>query len=250
MPTDLSIVKKPFTESENKVLRDLTKPGTLIDVSIADDIAPKEWKVAANVVCRGVKRAQMQEKTLLPILGRLLSVAKEHKDIQEGYDTWDEFLKGEIYEKYDVGRSSVYEALQMARFKHLPIEELEPISRRNMRLICQVVGPGKEKQATAKSLVEKAADMSDADFRGYLVSKNLIGKGDSQGAHIIIGCSQKVQKMWEKFSTDPRICAYCETEHAGLILEKMMQECADWKAAADGTDEGDGAEPEQTEATA
>jgi len=48
-----------------------------------------------------------------------------------------------------------------------------------------------------------------------------------------IPCSKKVFKLWEKFITNPKNVAVCQSSAPGDILEAMMEECASWEARAE-----------------
>ena len=229
-----AIAKKPMSPSESKLLGELTRSDTTIEVTIPADIKPSEWKSTASVVGRAYLRAEMQLTKLLPVLGRLLVIAEANPEIWEGHESFKQFIHTEVRDKFGISPASSYYAMQMARrLSHVEIAQLEAVPRRNMLVYLQAVPKGDEKKTVAKNLLEKAATLSEADFREFCEKKKYIESGDTQGAFVRIPCSKKVLKLWNKFVADPQVQSVCGTGHPGGILEHMIEECSSWKATAD-----------------
>ena len=230
----VAVAKEKFTSAESKLLNEITRSESIIEVTIADDITPDAWHSTVSVVGRAYLRATIQEAKTLPVMGRLLVIAEKRPEIWEGFDSFKQFITTEISEKFGISVSSAYEAIGLAkRMPHLEISQIEAIPRRNMRLVLQAVPKGDEKKGTAKTLLEKASTMTEHDLREFCEKKGYIGIGEAQGAFVRVPCSKKVLKMWDQFIEDPQIQAVCGSDKPGDILEHMLESCADWKAIAE-----------------
>ena len=227
------LAKKKFSADETKLLDELTKPGAKIEVTIPGEIDAKEWGKTANVVCRGLLRAQMQGQKLFPVLGRLLVIAEEHQEIWKDHKSFKQFIHAEIQDKFGISPASCYESMQMAkRLPHLELAQIESVPRRNMRVFLQVVPAGDEKTSNAKALLAKAAELSEADFREHCEKKNLIEQGQTAGEFIKFGTNKARGKKIKAWFTDPRVQAKAQSERWDVILELMIMECAgEWLAA-------------------
>jgi hypothetical protein len=252
VPTDLiAIAKKSMTPEEESLLKTLTKPDTAVEVLLPDTMDKKEWSFHTSTVCRAYVRAEVAQAKLLPVIGRLLDFAKQHKaEIWEKFESWEAFMEAEVYDKFGIGRSTAYEALQMAhRLPHMSVGELQAIPRRNIKIALQAIPKGDEKKGPSKTLLAKAAELSEADLRDFCESKGYLEPNTTQGGYIKIPASKKVIKMWEKFIADPQIQAVCGSPIVGDILERMLEECAsEWKATAE--DAAKAGKPEKEDAVA
>ena len=233
MSTELvKLAAKKFSPEETKLLEELTRPGAKIEVTVPGEIDFKEWIKTTNVVCRGLLRAQIQGQKLFPVLGRLLVIAEDHPEIWESHKSFKQFMQTEIQEKFGISPASCYESMQMARrLPHLELAQIESVPRRNMRVFLQVVPSGDEKTSTAKALLVKAAELSEADFREHCEKKNLIEQGQTQGQFIKFGTNKARGKKIEQWFTDPRVQAKAQSERWDVIMELMIAECAgEWLA--------------------
>ena len=217
--------------SEAKMLAELTKAGNTIEVIVPETIDAQSWRNTTNVVCKALLRAQRNEQKLLPVLGRLLAIAHDNKEIWGEYGNWKNFLSAEVCGKFGISPSSAFEAMQTAnRFGHLPIDEIEEIPRRNMRIVLQSIPKGEEKKARFTKLLDMAAKLPEKELREHCEEQGYIGPGESAGAFFRIPCSKKVATMAEKFFCNPHNQGHCGSKKWGLIFECMMQECSSWDA--------------------
>jgi hypothetical protein len=227
--TALAIAKKKLTDEEQQMITAMTKPGAVIDVVVPAEIDPKQWKSNTSLVCRVLIRAQMQEQVMMPVLGRLLVIAKNTPTIIEGHESFEAFLKSEIYEKYGVSRTTCFESIQMCRWEGLTISQFEAIGRRNFRLLNQAVPKGDEKEKWAKALLAKASELTEEELEEYCEEKGYFAKGEAQGAHFKFACNKRQLKDAKKWYDDPRVHAAVGSESPADIHDAMIAECsAEW----------------------
>jgi hypothetical protein len=254
------LAEKPFTEKEKKFMIELSKSkDATIEVIIPTDIDPKEWDFSTSMVCRALYRAETQESTLKPILGRLLLIAKENPAIyaESGCETFDAFLEKEITGKWGFKRASCYEFIRNAEFSiraKLTSDDLKEIGRVKMRTLTKLIPKGKEGQKRSLEVIEKAKELPIAEFEEWAEKKHHVDRGSASGAYIKIPCNKAILKRWEKFSANADVQAVCKSGNPGEILDCMMAECkSSWLTTeADGTDNqpAEGQEPEESSAPA
>jgi len=228
--TALQIASKKFTDEEQQLIAAMSKPGAQVEVVFPAEIDAKQWKSSTSLACRVLVRAQLQEQAMMPVLGRLLVIAKTTPAITEGHESFESFMAAEVYGKYGVGRSTCFEAMQMCRWPGLTIAQFEAIGRRNFKLLNQAVPKGDENEKWAKNLLAKAAEMTEPELEEYCEEKNYLEKGEAQGAHVKFGCSKAALKRITKWFKDPEIVAAAGTENPADIFEAMMAECeSEWR---------------------
>jgi hypothetical protein len=247
MPASLAVIKKAPTKDEMDFLREVTRPGAKIDVTIPDKIEIKDWRNSTSIICRALRRTELQSQTLMPVLGRLLVVARENQEQFYPDKTFTDFMEAEIFDKFEVGRSTCYDAMGAVRLD-LPPSAYEEIPRRSLKLLCNynVIPKGEENTPKSKALAKKAAEMPDTAFREHLTKLNLIEPGQNIGTVIKIPGTKKAEGMWKGFIESPEIQAYCGTDKPHQILEHMIEECmGEW--TAEGAEKLKVAEAEESE---
>lgn len=231
MPSNsVALAKKKLTDEEQQFIAAMTKPGAQVDVVVPQEIDAKQWKSNTSLVCRVLIRAEMQAQTMMPVLGRLLVIARSTPEITEGYESFENFLKTEVYEKYGVGRSTCFEAMQMCRWTGLTMGQFEAIGRRNFRLLNQAVPKGDEGERWAKGLLAKASELSESELQDYCEDKGYFEKGETVGSFLKIGVSKAALKRINKWFNDPEVIAAAGSENPADILEAMVAECeVEWR---------------------
>lgn len=218
--------KEGFTAKDKKLLAELTAPGAKIDVVVPDSIDPKEWHAAADVVSRAYVRANKQQEALYPVLARLLLVAKTNSEIwQDGYEKFDDFLKAEFEARFDIARSSCYEAINWAeRFGEIvPTEQFPAIGRLKARIISKAVPRGEEKKATAKKLLAMAPTVTAAELEEHIEENLHIEKGSARGAMLKVLCSKAQLKRFDRFFESAENQGYAETDNRAEMLEVAIK---------------------------
>jgi hypothetical protein len=237
LPAELiTLAETPFTAAEKKLVQAMTAPDSTIEVVVPTDINSKDWTFATSVTCRVLLKAQLQAEALMPVLGRLLIIAKTTPAIYADTDHkgFEEFIQAEVRDKWGISRSTCYEAVRQAEFSiaaKLTTDDVKAIGRVKMRELTKLVPEGDEAKADTKKLIEKAKEMPIAEFREHLDKKFHVEPGSTTGAWIRFGASKATAKMWAAFVADPDIQAYAGTGDASKILKKMMEECGtEWRA--------------------
>ncbi len=242
---EVSIASRPLNAREKKLLAELTTAGATVEVVIPETITVDDWIEATSVTCRGIYRARTQEQMLLPVLGRLLLIAKANPEtIMEGFETFEDFLKERIYKKFGVGRSTAFEAMQICRFSGIPIEDYQKIGRTGFQVLNKAIPPGDEGRAWAKKLIDKAKELPVAELKALAVEKGYIESANEvEGAYVEIPCSKATLKKWETIISDPRVQSVCGSGKADTILKHMMEECSSWLAEGEGISQGEPPQP-------
>lgn len=223
MPASIATIKKPPTKEEISFLQEVIKGGD-IEVKIPAEIDVKDWKNSTSIICRALRRSELQSQALLPVLGRLLMVAKDNQEKFYPNRKFDEFLQSDIYDKFGVGRSTCFEAMSFIRLD-LPMASYEEIPRRNLKLLTQAIDKGSEKSAGAKKLVEKAAEMSEASFRAMLEKDHHINPSANIGTVVKIPGTKKAEGMWNGFKDSPEVQRFVGSDKPHRILEAMIEYC-------------------------
>ena len=171
-----AFAKKKMTPDEAALLQELTKPGAKIEVAVSGDVSLKDWNKTTSVVCRGLLRAQLQEQALLPVLGRLLVIARDNTDIWSGYASFKQFLTDHVRKEFGIGTSSAYYAMQMAdRLPHLKISQVE--GGREETLRGQDSGEGQHRNGEGTARVLRDADQHPAQRHGRRVREDWLQPG-------------------------------------------------------------------------
>jgi len=231
VPAELAaFAKKKFTPEEANLLQELTKPGAKIEVTVAGNVNLKDWAKTTSVVCRGLLRAQLQEQALLPVLGRLLVIARDNPDIWAGYASFKKFLQEHVRKEFGIGTSSAYYAMQMAdRLPHLKIAQVEAIPRRNMEIVLQTIAKGDEKKPYATKILEKAATASEKELRAYCEERTSIPPSATVGAILRIGCSLEKKGIIEAFLANQDYQSYCGTSNqADMLIRAIEEATTEW----------------------
>jgi hypothetical protein len=231
MPNKLvALAKRKTSEDDQKLFLEMAKPGGKIEVLIPNEIDPKEWKRSINVTCQVLARAQSQEQVTLVVLGRLLMVAKSSPEIMGHHASFEEFLNQEVLDTYGVSRSTCFEAMGLCRWPGLETRQFELVGRRNFRLLNQAVLKGDETKTYARTALQKAAELPEEEFRGFLEEKHYLEKGESMGATLRIPMNKRQHKDATKFFADPEIVAAAGSEKIADILDAMIAEVeVEWR---------------------
>jgi hypothetical protein len=246
MATELvHIAEQNLTPKERALLTEITKSDSTVEVVIPPEIDPADWMFTASVVCKGLVRAQIQEQSLLVVLGRLLIIARDNPSIYKdnGYEGFEDFLAGEIRTKWGVSRSTCYESMGAAEFAAragLTGGDVKEIGRVKMREIVKVIQEGEEGKAATRKLIAKAKESTVEDFRQHLDNQYHVSRGDTIGARISFGSSKTVEKMWRDWIENPDVQEYAQSGKPDRILKKMIEYCSEWLAAAHDADRAEG----------
>jgi len=218
---------KPLDDSERKTLSKLTKPDVTVEILIPSDISADDYWETLGTYCHALGKSMAQTEFIMPVLGKLLLVAKDHPEIykDKGLKTYEDFL-GSIKEKFGVERSTCFEARKLAeRWGDGELKDFAAIGRVKFQLINKLVPKGDEGKPNVKKLLEAAKGMSVEEFKDHLSKKGLMTRSESTGASINIQTSKRVYKDWQKFITTPEVVAKVGSEQPDKILDAMMQEC-------------------------
>ncbi len=193
----------------------------------------KQWFNDTAIVCRAYLRAELQQQALLPVLGRLLQIAKARPEIWNSkFASFRAFMTEGVPKKFGIEKSTAYEALQMAtRFPDLSVKEFQSVGRQNMRTLLQAVPKGEEEEPYAKKLMAKAVGMKTDDFRDLCEKDRKLEPGETSGAFLRLPCNKSQLKFIQKFLANPEFQAICGTDNPAKMLVYAIEEATtEWRA--------------------
>ena len=235
--TALELIKKKPTEKEMKFLAETAKEGVTLEKLIPDDMDPGDLLGNMDIVCRGLARADTVTNGLIPVLGRMLAVAKSNPAVMEkaGVDTWDKFLEEKVYPYFQRGRSTAFFALRLAkRWPSLDTQTYTAVSRRGFQILMKAIPEKQTTEKWAKDLVKKAAKVSVDALEQHCEEQGYLTHGSVTGAVIRVATNKATARKWEKFCKDKNIQAYCKSDQPDVILNQLMEECEiEWLARAE-----------------
>jgi hypothetical protein len=208
---------------------------------IPDDIAASQlWKYL-NLSAKMIYSAQQAVSRLKPIFGRLLILLEKHPKLYQsyGYDTYDDFMSRGMATLFNISRSEAYAAkkigkalsfLDQADLVDIGFSKASALASTLNRVISDDMSIEMIK-AKRDEWVQKAQDLSLADYKLEMVSAGVIEPGETEYVALAIRVNRPTRDHWDRFTADPEIQGYCETTEQGGILEHLMQEAeGEWKA--------------------
>ena len=235
--TALELIKKKPTEKEMKFLAETAKEGVTLEKLIPDDMDPGDLLGNMDIVCRGLARADTVTNGLIPVLGRMLAVAKSNPAVMEkaGVDTWDKFLEEKVYPYFQRGRSTAFFALRLAkRWPGLDTQTYTAVSRRGFQILMKAIPEKQTAEPWAKALVKKAAKVSVDALEQHCEEQGYLTHGSVTGAIVRIATNRATMRSWDKFCKNKKIQAYCQSDQPDVILNKLMEECeTEWLARSE-----------------
>lgn len=153
----------------------------------------------------------------------------------KGYSSFGDFMQRGIREMTGASTAEGYKLLSLAeKLSTISPAAYEEIGYTKLSLVSQAAVDG---DSTLPDWLEKARTNKTSDLRQMVYDAKLgIAPGSLEWASIIIQTNKDTRQQWEEFTTDPQIRAYCGTESAGAILQRMIEEVSiEWRAQAEGT---------------
>ncbi len=223
----------PTTEQEKKLLTRIVRPDMTVGMAIPDKIDATQYWDTLETVGHQIGKSMAQTQVLLPVLGRLLKIAKDDPENTykaKGIKSQEKFL--DLIEKeFGVSRQTCFEARMLyQRWGDVATRDFAAIGRVNFQILNKAIARGEETQPHALKLIEAAKKSESVEaFEALVVKKGLLERGEAKGASINIQTSKKIARQWKKFYETPEIQAVVGSERPDRILEAMMQECeAEW----------------------
>lgn len=218
--------KRPSPE-DGKLVDALIKKDATIESVIPDDISDEEFHRTLRAVSNTIVRAQMVSEGLMPVLGRLIAVARARPELwQTKHDTWEAFV-GWIQATYGVCRATVFEVQRLAtRWSGtVTTEQFEAVGRVKMGILSKVVGKGDEGKAATVKLIELASKSTAAEFIEALAKKGLIEASESTGSTgVKFPCNKRQFRDFNKWFNDARVQAFVGSGSWAEILDAMIAE--------------------------
>lgn len=227
-----ALVGSSITYADQQILRRLMAAPT-IELTVSTDTPTKELVHQLKLVCTEYGKAKKRAGVLKPLIGRMLLEVKEHRiDVitELGYQTWNDFLTRGCDELFALPRSEAYDAIALAEnwARKLSPTEVQEVGTGKLRILQKFTNQSDPK---ADGYIKFAKTVSLKELREYVETRNLVEKGETEAATIVIISNKATNKMWVEFTQDPDIQGHVGTGKPDEILKAMIEECwPEWKA--------------------
>ena len=223
-------------DDRNRLIALLTQDDR-VDLAIPDEMDPRElWRtleICSRVFVR-VRRASGQLKLLI---GRALLVIQKTPEVYKsrGFSSFDEFMTDEargLPSFTGISRAELYKAKTVAQSvgPDMSLEDAREVGFTKMQLIA---GANME-PAEQKQYIEDAKTMTIPQLREKIAKSDLnIDADDLEYDLIQVPATKAQKKLFQEFTSNPQVRAYCGTDSPATILERAIQEAeAEWIARA------------------
>jgi hypothetical protein len=235
-----------LTTTDSKLIKTLLRDDVVVDVLIPEEINSDQFWNSLSAVSRAMAHTENTQGRLMPVLGRLLAVARKHPDLflDQGYGDYEDFVNRGVSQTFHVSRATCYEAKRMAeRWGEFTVALFGEVGRVKMNLLTKAVAKGDEKKGYAKKLIEKASELTVEDFRNHLdklpPAGGQVERSTTIPEKIVILTNKKRAKLIRQFFESPEVIAYCGSDKWDVILEHLIAEAqTEWVARVREVQEG------------
>lgn len=223
MSSDLNLFGK-LPSAEVRLIKAILDTDSDVSLIIPDTVTPDQIMEQLGVLCRAAVQLETTRDKLLPVIGRLLILCQENPETyrEANYKDWRAFIRGFVYMKLGMSRSSVYFAMQTAKqWPRLTPQDYGDIGRKNMMVLNAI---GSQNGMSSHKLVERAKAMKTDDFREWCVSTGRLERGEERTTSINVICGGNLKNRWERIIRDPEVIKAAASSSPAKILEAMIAE--------------------------
>ncbi len=214
---------------EEKMLQGLLDPKARIELVIPETFGPTELWENLQLCGKAIGYLERTATRLKPVLGRILLLIQQHPESynNRGYTSFDTFVIDELCGKMGVSRAYVYEAKMLAvKWPRLSIAHFEQIGSRKLALLSRFTD---QSQSGHTKWLKEAERHTLTELREIAETQKLITKGEDRPAVIVISTTADVVSEWQRWCANENVQKSAESDNAGMILMRMMQEITgDW----------------------
>ena len=155
--------------------------------------------------------------------------------LDEKFSSFDSFMSDDVRglpHLTGISRAELYKAKSVALSvgPGMNLEDARDLGFTKMQLIAQHAEPG---SARLNELIESAKTDTIPQLRERIARAENLEPGDLQWDVFQLNVTKTQKRLIQEFLANPQVRAYCETDSAGLILERMVQEVSEeWRIRA------------------
>lgn len=234
-----------LSSPERALLATLLSHSGRVDLALPDGIsAASLWESfqVCGTVFKITRRASGQLKLLI---GRALKVMQDTPESYEsrGFRSFDDFMtRTDGLERFTgISRAEGYKAKSVAESAG-PDMSLADARDVGFTKMCLVTGVAKSTDSNFQSLMDHAKTDTIPQLRQRIERAGLIDADETVWDVLTIPVTLAQKRFWTAFVQNPQVQAYCESQSAGMILERAVSEVmSEWSIEQPVTD-GEAAE--------
>lgn len=213
------------------LLQLLDRPSSVALVVPADASPEKLWDTL-GVCCRAMSKIREASNLIRPVIGRILVIMEDFpREYWESknFKNFNDFMGRGVWEQFGFSRSEAYKVKKVINaMPSITLEQFGEIGVNKLAILSKVT---KEGESTYGDWMAKARTDTVDQLRERTEKKGLTEPGELDPCVIRIYANAGIKSMWDTFSGDPKVQAFCETKAPAVILQRLMQEAAmEWEA--------------------
>ncbi len=219
-------IEASLPPAEREALTVLFVRNNRVDLAIPDDMDPDDLMRTLEMCVRVYVRARQAMSHLKLLIGRALIVIQNNPEIyrRAGYNSFEGFISQGMPAATGICRAELFKAKSVAQSlgPGLSLEAVRTLGLTKLQLIAGVTEAG---SASQTRLMNAARTDTIPQLRER-IARNGLAEADALTWDALTFNVTTAQKTFIlAFFNNPQVRAYCETDSAGLILERMVQEC-------------------------
>lgn len=227
--------EEALTPEERVILAALLTRDDRVDLAIPDDMNPRELWRTLEICSRVFLRVRHASGQLKLLIGRALLVIQNTPEVftSRGFSSFDAFISdSERGLPYITGisRGELYKAKSVAASvgPNMNLADAREIGFSKLQLVAGVTEAGSAEQ---NRLIEVAKNTTVLQLRERIARSDMgIEEDDLEFDLLQFQVTKTQKKLIQSFVNNPQVRAYCETQSAGMILERAIQECVgEWQ---------------------
>lgn len=216
-----------LSSPERALLATLLSHSGRVDLALPDGIsAASLWESfhVCGTVFKITRRASGQLKLLI---GRALKVMQETPESYEsrGFRSFDDFMtRADGLERFTgISRAEGYKSKAVAESAG-PDMALADARELGFTKLGLITGVSKSTDSTFQPLVEFSKTHTIPEIRQHIERQGLADADETIWDVVTIPVTRAQKNFWTAFVQNPQVQAYCETQSAGMILERAVSE--------------------------
>lgn len=217
-----------MSASENEFLAELLKERkTELNFAVPEDMTFKDVMSGIRLCASYLGKLERVGNMIGAVLGRYMALVAKSPEMfkKAGYPTLEAFEQGEILDK--IGRTTLWDYKKISEaFPTMPLEEFRQIRKGNLLDAAKVIEGKSEKQVT--EIVAKAKELPNKAFREWLEDESHTGKGDLDGASLLLtGTKAEIDEI-KGMLGDRRCQRYFGERHVDQVLGALKESTTQW----------------------
>lgn len=217
------------TALEAEIVKALLSKRGEITVVIPDKMDPSKIHDSLKALLKGIDDVDRKISKCKPLIGRLMVLARENPATYEdlGHEKFEDYVSKELEPLTGMSRSWLWECKAMIeKWPNLTMEQYALYRTNKLLLLGKVTN---QSESGYRRLLGIAEKRTYEELKQYLVDAGLLGKGDADGANLIVTGTKSQIKELKSFLTDERAVAHCGTDHyASMILKAFEENSTEW----------------------